>query len=94
MSALRGVVPALAWLPVYDRRWLRSDLVAGLTLWVGVPAGSASYAPTAAALVLVVAALAVVGADSVYPTADAAVHAVSGSETPFPPVVRTTTAPR
>ena len=38
--------------------------------------------------------LAVVGADSVYPTVDAAVHAVSGSETPFPPVVRTTTAPR
>ena len=28
---LRARVPALAWLAAYDRTWLRSDLVAGVT---------------------------------------------------------------
>ena len=36
-TALREVdlhrwIPALRWLPAYDRSWLRGDLVAGLTL--------------------------------------------------------------
>ena len=114
--SVQRVVPALEWLPAYDRSWLRPDVIAGLTLWgllvpeamayagiaglpaeaglytlvasllvyaffgtarhlsvgatsataallaatvasVGAASGSASYAPTAAALVLVVAAL-------------------------------------
>ncbi|HSC73511.1 MAG TPA: SulP family inorganic anion transporter, partial [Gaiellaceae bacterium] len=114
--SVHRVVPALEWLPAYDRSWLRPDVIAGLTLWgllvpeamayagiaglpaeaglytlvasllvyaffgtarhlsvgatsataallaatvasVGAVSGSASYAPTAAALVLVVAAL-------------------------------------
>lgn len=114
--SVQRVVPALEWLPAYDRSWLRPDVIAGLTLWgllvpeamayagiaglpaeaglytlvasllvyaffgtarhlsvgatsataallaatvasVGAVSGSASYAPTAAALVLVVAAL-------------------------------------
>ena len=32
-DALRSFVPALVWLPRYDRSWLRPDVVAGLTLW-------------------------------------------------------------
>jgi MFS superfamily sulfate permease-like transporter len=36
-TALREVdlhrwIPALRWLPAYDRSWLRGDLIAGLTL--------------------------------------------------------------
>ena len=29
---LRRWIPALRWLPAYDRSWLRGDLIAGLTL--------------------------------------------------------------
>jgi SulP family sulfate permease len=129
------VVPAPAWLPAYERGWLRPDVVAGLTLWgllapaamayagiaglpaqaglytliasllvyalfgsarhlsagatsataallaatvasVGAASGSSSYGPTAAALVLVVAAL------------------LSGSEIPFPPAMQPAAALR
>jgi hypothetical protein len=28
-DALRSFVPALAWLPRYDRKWLRPDVVGG-----------------------------------------------------------------
>jgi SulP family sulfate permease len=31
-SRWRGVVPAVTWLKGYDRRWLRPDLAAGITL--------------------------------------------------------------
>jgi SulP family sulfate permease len=30
---LRRLVPIVAWLPAYDRRWLRADVIAGATLW-------------------------------------------------------------
>ena len=33
MPALSRVLPILGWLPGYERQWLRSDLIAGLTLW-------------------------------------------------------------
>ena len=32
LSRLSGFVPALGWLPDYQRGWLRADLVAGVTL--------------------------------------------------------------
>src|SRR5215207_5089684 len=32
MTRLRGRVPALHWLPTYDRSWLRGDLAAGVTI--------------------------------------------------------------
>ena len=31
-SGLSAVVPILGWLPRYQRTWLRSDLIAGLTV--------------------------------------------------------------
>src|SRR5207244_7503894 len=30
--SLARLIPALTWLPTYDRRWLRSDVFAGITL--------------------------------------------------------------
>lgn len=64
MSAPRRVVPALAWLPSYERGWLRADVVAGLTLWgllapqamayagiAGLPAEAGLYALVASLLV-------------------------------------------
>jgi SulP family sulfate permease len=32
-AGLRKIVPILVWLPGYDRRWLRFDLIAGATIW-------------------------------------------------------------
>jgi len=30
---LRRFLPILTWLPAYDRRWLRFDVIAGATVW-------------------------------------------------------------
>src|SRR5512139_1288419 len=39
-ARLKSVIPALGWLPSYQRDWLRGDLVAGLTLAAYlIPAG-------------------------------------------------------
>ena len=39
-ARLRSVVPALRWLPAYDRGWFRGDAVAGITLAAYlIPAG-------------------------------------------------------
>src|SRR5271163_1211673 len=32
-SLLHRFVPILTWLPAYDRRWLRFDVIAGATIW-------------------------------------------------------------
>ena len=61
---MRSCVPALAWLPRYDRTWLRPDVVAGLTLWgllvpeamayagiAGLPPGAGLYTLVASLLV-------------------------------------------
>jgi sulfate permease, SulP family len=43
------VLPILGWLPSYDARWFRADVIAGLTLWgILVPEGIA-YAGLAGA---------------------------------------------
>jgi high affinity sulfate transporter 1 len=39
---LKRYIPILSWLPTYDRSWLSSDIIAGVTLWgLVVPAGMA-----------------------------------------------------
>src|SRR3954470_3202619 len=62
-TRLAHFVPALEWLPRYDRRWLRGDVVAGLTVTAlivpknlgyaeiaGVPVENGLYAAAAGAL--------------------------------------------
>ncbi|MFN8132616.1 MAG: SulP family inorganic anion transporter [Solirubrobacteraceae bacterium] len=61
---LRHLVPVVSWLPAYDRRWLRPDVIAGLTLWgllvpeamayagiAGIPAQAGLYTLVASLLV-------------------------------------------
>ncbi len=36
LSALHRLFPILDWLPRYQRSWLRLDLIAGITMWMGV----------------------------------------------------------
>jgi hypothetical protein len=60
-SGLKRFIPALSWLPKYDRKWLSLDALAGLTLWgLVVPeamayAGIAGLPPQAGLYTLVVA---------------------------------------
>jgi hypothetical protein len=44
---MRGLVPALRWLRSYDRTWLRSDVVAGLTAAAVVVPQAMAYAAIA-----------------------------------------------
>src|SRR4029078_4881853 len=44
---LAAFLPILGWLPKYERGWLRSDLIAGLTLMVLVVAEGIAYAELA-----------------------------------------------
>jgi sulfate permease, SulP family len=46
-SALERYMPALSWLPAYDRRWLRADLLAGLTAWAVILPQALAYAQIA-----------------------------------------------
>ncbi|NTU85709.1 MAG: SulP family inorganic anion transporter, partial [Chloroflexales bacterium] len=60
--SLSRFVPILAWLPRYDRAWLATDVVAGLTLWGLVVPGAMAYAgiaglPLQAGLYTLVASL-------------------------------------
>src|SRR3954454_20450275 len=63
-TRLAHFVPAIEWLPRYDRRWLRGDVVAGLTVTAlivpknlgyaeiaGVPVQNGLYAAAAGALI-------------------------------------------
>ena len=43
-AGLSRFVPIAAWLPRYDRSWLRWDVVAGLTVWAIVVPESIAYA--------------------------------------------------
>ena len=43
-SGLSAIVPILGWLPKYQRTWLRSDLIAGLTVAALVVPKSLGYA--------------------------------------------------
>jgi sulfate permease, SulP family len=43
-SGVRRFVPILRWLPKYDRRWLRFDLIAGATVWGLLVPESIAYA--------------------------------------------------
>jgi SulP family sulfate permease len=41
-TGIRTIFPILSWLPSYDRSWLTTDIIAGLTLWgLVVPEGMA-----------------------------------------------------
>jgi high affinity sulfate transporter 1 len=40
-------LPVFAWVPVYDRRWLRGDLLAGLTVWAVLVPEALAYASIA-----------------------------------------------
>src|SRR3954453_15805138 len=44
---LRRYVPILAWLPHYERGWLKSDAVAGLSVWALLVPQSLAYATLA-----------------------------------------------
>ena len=46
-SRIRSALPVITWLPQYQRRWLRSDLVAGLTLAAYAVPVSVAYASLA-----------------------------------------------
>ena len=43
-SGIRGYVPILQWLPRYDRKWLRFDVIAGATVWGLLVPESIAYA--------------------------------------------------
>ncbi len=43
-SGVRRFVPILGWLPRYDRRWLRFDVIAGATVWGLLVPESIAYA--------------------------------------------------
>src|SRR3712207_2559779 len=46
-QALERYVPAVGWLPSYDRRWLRADVFAGLTAWAVIVPQAVAYADIA-----------------------------------------------
>ena len=46
-SRIRSALPVITWLPQYQRSWLRSDLVAGLTLAAYAVPVSVAYASLA-----------------------------------------------
>ncbi len=43
-SGIARVLPILRWLPNYDRAWLRSDIIAGLSVWALMVPTSMGYA--------------------------------------------------
>ena len=47
MSGLKRYVPILTWLPHYDRQWLSSDALAGLSVWALLVPQSLAYATLA-----------------------------------------------
>ena len=62
LDRIARVLPILRWLPGYERRWFRADVVAGLTLWgILVPEGIAyaglAGAPVQAGLYTLLASL-------------------------------------
>jgi len=65
-TGIARLVPAVSWLPSYDRSWLRLDVIAGLTLWGLVVPEAMAYAgiaglPPQAGLYTLLAALLVYG---------------------------------
>jgi SulP family sulfate permease len=46
-SVLERYVPASSWLSAYDRRWLRADVLAGLTAWAVILPQALAYAQIA-----------------------------------------------
>ncbi len=44
VSSLQRYFPILKWLPRYQRRWLRPDLIAGLTVWMVMVPEAMAYA--------------------------------------------------
>ncbi len=46
-STWKRWVPIAHWLPAYDTRWLRPDLIAGLTVWALLVPEAMAYADIA-----------------------------------------------
>ncbi len=44
ISQLKRYFPILQWLPSYQRRWLRPDLIAGITVWMVIVPEAMAYA--------------------------------------------------
>jgi hypothetical protein len=49
LDAFARVLPILGWLPTYEPRWLRADIIAGLTLWGILVPEAIAYAVMAGA---------------------------------------------
>src|SRR6516225_5204840 len=49
LDRIAWVLPILRWLPLYERRWFRADLIAGLTLWGSLVPEGIAYAGLAGA---------------------------------------------
>jgi len=43
-SGLSRYLPIVSWLPVYDRKWLKTDIIAGLSVWALMVPTSLGYA--------------------------------------------------
>ena len=43
-SRLAQIMPIFQWLPAYDRTWLRSDIIAGLSVWALMVPSATGYA--------------------------------------------------
>src|SRR5580765_4014325 len=70
-------LPVYAWLPGYDRRWLRGDVIAGLTVWAVLVPEALAYA-TIAGVSPVVGLYAVPGALLLYAAFGSSRHLVVG----------------
>lgn len=44
MQTVKLSVPILAWLPAYQKQWLRGDVIAALTLWALLVPEAMAYA--------------------------------------------------
>ncbi len=44
VSRIKRFMPALVWLPKYQRSWLRKDVIAGLSVWALMVPTSLGYA--------------------------------------------------
>lgn len=65
-ETVQRVLPITAWLPAYERDWLRADVLAGLTMWAILVPQALAYAELAG-MPAVTGLYAAFGAMLVYP---------------------------
>ena len=65
-ETVQRVLPITAWLPAYERDWLRADVLAGLTVWAILVPQALAYAELAG-MPAVTGLYAAFGAMLVYP---------------------------